>query len=93
MDGIDAIKQVFTKLIPGYQLRQVTVRSTNQPNIDRNGRITSHTDNAPPLDSCQQLGLQMIRQVTYLIQEKRTPGKAYSGVRPRIYRDGRHAHQ
>ena len=71
MNGVDAIEQVLAEFSLSNPFVKVSIRSTNQADIHGNRLIASHPHHTTALEDGQQLGLQMIGQVAYLVEENR----------------------
>ena len=72
MNGIDAVEQIFAELALCHPLVQIGISSTYQADIHRNGFIASHPHHATALEYGEQLRLQVIRQIAYLVKENRS---------------------
>ena len=70
MNGVDTVVQILAETSLPNQLLQVHIRSTDEPDIHRNGLGAAHPYHTPVLDHTQQLRLQVQRNIADLIKEQ-----------------------
>ena len=70
MHRVDAVIQVFAELSVPDHAGDVFVGGTDQAYVDRNGLYVADPCDRTVLKHTQQLGLQMWRNVAYLIEEQ-----------------------
>ena len=70
MYGVDTVVQILTEMTFTYQLAQIRIGCTDKSDIYRYGTRITHPYYAAVLYGTQQFGLQMQRNVAYLIKEK-----------------------
>ena len=72
VNGINTVIKVFAEPSVPHKSLQVHICSANQADINGNWLRAAHTGNRPVLDSTEQLGLQMQRNISDLVQEQST---------------------
>mgnify|MGYP004259489321 CR=1 FL=1 len=67
MKGVEPIEQVFSELASLNQLNKVTIGGRHQTNIEAHLTDTAYSCGFTLLNYTQQFGLNVQRQLTYLI--------------------------
>jgi hypothetical protein len=72
-DDVEAVVEVLPELTPGDRGGKIDVGRPDDADVDLTGVLTADPANRPRLERAQQLGLELERKVSYLVEEETSP--------------------